>query len=50
MMILGNKYSRFLTYIINFLYSNSNVTFKYTLLPISYYDVSDYIKDAFKLA
>lgn len=50
MMILGNKYSRFLTFIINFLYSNSNISFKYTLLPISYYDVSDYIKDAFKLA
>lgn len=50
MMILGNKYSRFLTFIINTLYSNSNVTFKYTILPISYYDVSDYITDTFKLA
>lgn len=50
MMILGNKYSRFLTFIINSLYANSNINFKYTLLPISYYDVSDYIKDSFKLA
>ena len=50
MMVLGNKYSRFFTFIINSLFSNSNVTFKYTLLPISYYDSSDYITDAFKLA
>lgn len=50
MMILGNKYSRFLTFIINTLFANSNITFKYTLLPISYYDVSDYITDSFKLA
>lgn len=50
MMILGNKYSRFLTFIINSLYANTNITFKYTLLPISYYDVSDYITDSFKLA
>lgn len=50
MMILGNKYSRFLTFIINSLYANSNINFKYILLPISYYDVSDYIKDSFKLA
>lgn len=50
MMILGNKYSRFFTFIINSLYANSNITFKYTLLPISYYDVSDYITDSFKLA
>ena len=50
MMILGNKYSRFLTYILNSLFANSNVTFKYTLLPISYYDQSEYITDSFKLA
>lgn len=50
MMILGNKYSRFFTFIINSLFSNSNITFKYSLLPISYYDSSDYITDSFKLA
>lgn len=50
MMILGNKYSRFFTYIINLLYANSNINFKYLILPISYYDTSDYIKDSFKLA
>jgi ABC-type multidrug transport system permease subunit len=50
MMILGNKYSRFFTFIINSLYANSNINFKYMILPISYYDTSDYIKDTFKLA
>ena len=50
MMILGNKYSRFLTFIINNLFSNSNITFKYTILPISLYNDSDFIKDAFKLS
>lgn len=50
MMILGNKYSRFFTYIINSLFSNSNVTFKYILFPVSYYDASEFITDSFKLA
>ena len=50
MMILGNKYSRFFSYIINSLFANSNITFKYTILPISYYDSSDFITDSFKLA
>jgi len=50
MMILGNKYSRFLSFIINSLYANTNINFKYTLLPISYYDVSEFITDSFKLA
>ena len=50
MMILANKYSRFLTFIINFLFSNTNVNFKYEILPVSWYNVSDYIKDTLKLA
>ena len=50
MMILAHKYSRFLTFIINFLFSNQNVTFKYEILPVSWYNVSDYIKDTLKLA
>jgi hypothetical protein len=50
MMVLANKYSRFLTFIINFLFANANITFKYEILPVSWYNVSDYIKDALKLA
>ena len=50
MMVLGTKYSRFISYIINKLFANSNITFKYSILPITYYNQSDYIKDSFKLA
>ena len=50
MMILANKYSRFTTYIINFLFANSNINFKYSILPVSWYNVSQYITDTLKLA
>lgn len=50
MMIIGNKYSRFFTKVINDIFSNSNITFKYTLLPISYYNKKDFIDETFKLA
>ena len=50
MMILGNKYSRFITYILNQLFSNGNISFTYSILPINYYNQSDYITDALKLA
>lgn len=50
MMILGNKYSRFISYVINCVYANSNIDFKYILLPITYYNQDDYTSSAFKLA
>lgn len=50
MMVLANKYSRFLTFIINFLFANANINFKYVILPVSWYNVSEYIKDTLKLA
>ena len=50
MMVLGNKYSTFITNLINKLYSNTNINFKYSLLPITYYNESTYITDSFKLA
>lgn len=50
MMILANKYSLFITNVVNSLYQNSNITFKYTILPISYYNEKDYIDSTFKLA
>jgi hypothetical protein len=50
MMIIANKYSRFLTNIINLLFSNANINFKYMILPISEYNASAYITDSFKLA
>lgn len=50
MMILGNKYSRFFSFVINSLFSNANIYFKYKILPISLYNKSDFITDSFKLA
>jgi len=38
------------TNITNEMYSNPNIKFKYTILPISYYNTDKYIEDAFKLA
>ena len=49
-MILANRYSHFITYIINFLFANSNISFKYSILPVSWYNVSQYITDTLKLA
>lgn len=50
MMILANKFSLFLTNLINRLYENSNISFKYTILPITYYNSDKYIDSSFKLA
>ena len=50
MMILGNKYSRFFTTIINKLFGNTNIYFKYKILPVSLYNQSDFISDTLKLA
>ena len=50
MMILGNKYSRFLGRIIDRVFGNANISFTYNILPVSYYNQADYITDAFKLA
>lgn len=50
MMILANKYSHFVTYITNYLFSNSNINFKYSILPVSWYNVTQYITDTLKLA
>lgn len=50
MMILGNKFARFIGYVINELYSNSNVRFTYKILPFSLYTRTDDVIDSFKLA
>ena len=50
MMILANKYSHFVTFILNYLFANANINFKYTMLPISWYNVTQYITDTLKLA
>ncbi|MDT3386811.1 MAG: hypothetical protein LIR46_03455 [Bacteroidota bacterium] len=50
MMYLANKYSTFLTQLVNLLFSNSNINFKYEFMPVTYYNESTYITDTFKLA
>lgn len=50
MMIFANKYSRFISYILNVLFANSNIKFKYNILPVTYHNQSDFVTDAFKLA
>ena len=50
MMVLGNKFSLFITNLINRLFANSNVSFKYTILPITHYNDKKYAETAFKLA
>lgn len=50
MMILGNKYARFVSKIINNLFGNANISFRYTIFPITLYNRSDFITDTLKLA
>lgn len=50
MMILGNKYGRFISYIVNDLFSTGNLRFSYLILPVTEYTRSDFITDAYKLA
>lgn len=49
-MVLGYKFSKFVTNIVNSLYANGNINFKYTILPVSWQNQSEYISDSFKLA
>lgn len=50
MMILGHKYETFITSILNKLFSNSNISFNYVLLPVSIYTENEYTDELFKLA
>lgn len=50
MMTLGNRFSIFITNVLNSLYRNGNVSFVYSILPVSYYNEEDYINTTFKLA
>lgn len=48
--IIMNKISRFISDLLNYLFGNTSISFKYIILPITYYNQSDYVTDAFKLA
>lgn len=50
MMHLAHKFEKFITNMVNNLYSNTNIKFKYTILPITHYNCEEYINLSFKLA
>lgn len=50
MMMLGNKFSRYIKNTVNSYYANGTVTFKYTILPISWYNEDKYLENAMKTA
>ena len=50
MMYLANKFARFVTNVINDNFANSNISFKYTILPISHQNEAKYIDGSYKLA
>ena len=50
MMTLAHKFENFITRIINDNYANTNINFKYTILPITYYNDSEFMESTFKLA
>ena len=47
---LVNKFSNFFTSILNFLFANNTVNFKYIILPVTYFNEDDYIKLNLSLA
>jgi hypothetical protein len=49
-MYLANKFSRFVTNTLNERFANGNISFKYTILPISYHNEQKYIDSNYKLA
>jgi len=50
MMNLAERFSNLITNIINELYKNSNISFTYKILPVSYQNEKEYLDDAFKIA
>ena len=50
MMMIANKFSTFITTLINDRFGNANIDFKYSILPITYHNDSTFLQDSFKLA
>lgn len=50
MQPLITKFEKFITDLLNRLYGNSNVTFTYSILPVTQYNQIKYAESAFKLA
>ena len=50
MMTFARQLDRLITYILNTKFGNSNVSFKYTILPITFYNEFKYAEEALKMA
>ncbi len=50
MMHLADKFSVFITRVINNLFANTNISFAYKILPISYYNSDEYVDRTLKMA
>ena len=50
MMVLARKLENFVTSILNEKYGNTNITFTYKILPVSFYNQKEYVEEALKLA
>lgn len=50
MMVLARKLAKFITSIINEKYGNTNITFTYKILPVSFYNQKEYVEETLKLA
>jgi hypothetical protein len=49
MMVLGNKFSTYITNLLNKKFSNGNISFKYTILPVTYHNYDKFVDTSFKL-
>ena len=50
MMTFARKLDNLITFILNDKFGNSNISFKYTILPITFYNESKYVDTALKMA
>ena len=50
MMTFARKLDKVMTFVLNNKFGNSNVTFKYTILPITFYNEQKYCDNALKMA
>lgn len=50
MMSIANKYASFITWLLNSLFANKEVQFKYQFLPVTYHNEKDYVDSALKMA
>lgn len=50
MMTLADKFSRFITVVLNDNFANSNVNFSFKILPISYYNQKEFAESSLQMA